>query len=157
MGGTHNTTRLSYNVIGAAMAVHRALGCGFLESVYEHALVTELRHRGITHARQTSMTVRYRGELVGRFRADLVADNRLVIELKAAAAISPACQAQLLNYLRAAEMPVGLILNFGTPTLQIKRLANSVGPIATNGAGIRSEMSSKAPQIAQMTQRARNE
>ncbi len=137
--------RLSYNVIGGAMSVHRALGCGFLESVYEKALAAELQRRGLPYSRQAPMSVRYRGELVGRFRADFVVDNRLVVELKANAAISPACQAQLLNYLRAAQLPVGLILNFGAPSLEVKRMANSVGMSGT-------ENPSKAPQMAPITQ-----
>lgn len=141
-----NQGRLSYRVIGSAMSVHRVLGCGFLESVYEKALAEELRARHVRYTRQAPMTVRYRGELVGRFRADFVVENRLVIELKAATAISPACQAQLINYLKAADLRVGLILNFGAPSLQVKRLANS-------GGVSRTEISSKAPQMAQMTRK----
>lgn len=71
------------------------------------------------------MTVRYKGDLVGQFRADLTVENRLIVELKAASAISPACAAQLLNYLKASGMKTGLILNFGTPSLQIKRVAHT--------------------------------
>jgi GxxExxY protein len=111
---------LTEQVIGAAMAVHRALGPGFLESVYRNALAFELRAMGLEVKTEVAIPVFYRGEQVGDFFADLVVQG-LVIELKATQEIHPAHEAQLVNYLQATKTEVGLLLNFGTPSLGIKR------------------------------------
>ena len=109
-------------IIGCAIKVSASLGCGFLERVYEAALMHELQKAGIRAEAQVAFAVRYDGVVVGEYRADLVVDDRIVIEVKAAKAIDPAHQAQLLNYLRASGLRLGLILNFGTPRLGIKRM-----------------------------------
>jgi GxxExxY protein len=111
---------LTEQVIGAAMAVHRALGPGFLESVYRNALAFELRAMGLEVKTEVAIPVFYRGEQVGDFFADLVVQG-LVIELKATRELHPAHEAQLVNYLQATKTEVGLLLNFGTPSLGIKR------------------------------------
>ena len=116
---------LSREVIGAAMRVHRHLGCGFLEIVYERALAVELQNRNLAFKRQTPFSVMFEGQLVGTFITDYVVENQLILELKASKGLTHACHSQLLNYLRASEIKLGLLLNFGTPSLQIKRVANS--------------------------------
>lgn len=112
---------LTYAIIGAAMEVRRVLGFGFLESVYEAGLVHELNLRSIAHERQARLTVRYKDIVVGDFRTDLLVDEKVVVELKAAKSLTEGDEAQLLNYLRGTGYRVGLLLNFGAPSLQYKR------------------------------------
>jgi len=114
----------TFDVIGCAIRVSDALGCGFLERVYEAALLHELRKSGLDVASQVAFAVRYDGIVVGEYRADLVVEGRIVIEVKSTKAIDPTHEAQLLNYLKASGLPIGLILNFGTPHLGIRRMVN---------------------------------
>lgn len=112
---------LTQKVIGIFYEVYNELGHGFLESVYEKAMVIGLRDAGIKAAEQASIMVRFRGELIGDFRADLLIEDLVIVELKAASGLEPAHEAQLLNYLRATDIEVGLLLNFGQKP-QFKRL-----------------------------------
>jgi len=118
---------LACNVIGAAIEVHRHLGPGFIESVYEQALAVELRLRGIPHQQQVPVVVDYKGYVVGRGRVDLLADDRLVVEVKAIAALNPVHTAQVVSYLKALGQPLGLLLNFHAIPLRndIKRVVRS--------------------------------
>jgi len=111
-------------IIGAALEVHRGLGPGFLESVYENALCVELGRRAISFDRQLEVPVLYVGLEVGRHRVDLVVAERVVVELKAIKALEPIHFAVLCSYLRASDKRVGLLLNFHAPTLQVKRVLN---------------------------------
>jgi len=104
------------------MEVHRTLGVGFLEKVYENALVFELCARGITAESQKPISVHYKGRAVGEYFADIVVADRVILELKVAATLTEAHEAQMLNYLRATGLRVGLVLNFGAPRLEWKRL-----------------------------------
>ena len=113
---------VSGKVIGCAMGVHRALGCGFLESVYENALAIELKNHEISFQRQVSLLVHYRDVVVGKFYADLIIENKLLLELKAAKSLDSTCESQLLNYLNAAKIQTGLLINFGSSSLQFKRM-----------------------------------
>ena len=119
-------SQLTGTVIGAFFHVFRVLGHGFLESVYERAFVAELRKRGVRAARQVPLQVWYDDDVVGAFRADVVVEGRLIVEIKAAVRIEPAHRAQVQNYLRASDLPVGLLLNFG-PVPEFVRI---VGPSA---------------------------
>jgi len=112
---------LTHQIIGAAMEVHRILGHGFLESVYEEALTHEFTVRKIPFEPQVKLTVRYKDVVVGDFRADFVVDAKVVVELKATKAITDIDQAQLFNYLKVSGYRVGLLLNFGTSSLEYKR------------------------------------
>lgn len=112
---------LTYAIIGAGMEVHRVLGPGFLESVYEEALAHEFGLRDIPYGRQVRLTVTYKQVVAGEFRADFLVDGKVVVELKAIKALSEADEAQLLNYLKGTGYRVGLLLNFGTPSLEHKR------------------------------------
>ena len=102
----------------AAIEVHRHLGPGFLESVYETALVLELEARGIAVARQVPVTVMYKGRSVAESRLDLVVEDELVVELKAADALLPIHHAQVISYLKAGAFELGLLINFNVPLLR---------------------------------------
>lgn len=112
---------LTRKIIGVFYDVYNELGHGFLESVYEKAMVIGLRDAGIKVAEQAPIMVRFRGEVIGDFRADLLIEDSVILELKAASGLEPAHEAQLLNYLRATEIEVGLLVNFG-PKPEFKRL-----------------------------------
>ena len=118
MGEEYLHAELTGRIIGAAFAVHGTLGTGFLESVYENALCVELAARGIPHERQVQLVVNYRGQPVGHYIADVVADGRVIVEVKAVSKTTEAHEAQLVNYLAATGMRVGLLLNFGEQSLK---------------------------------------
>jgi GxxExxY protein len=112
----------TYAIIGAAIEVHKHLGCGFLESVYQEALAIELGLREIPFRREVRLPVSYKGQvLVTSFCADFICFDSLVVELKALAHMSGSEEAQLINYLKATRYKVGLLLNFGTRSLQHRR------------------------------------
>jgi GxxExxY protein len=108
-------------VIGAAMKVHSALGPGFLESVYQNALIWELRKEGLTAEAGKAITVRYDGQIVGAFTADLLVNDCLIVELKAIQSLAKAHEVQLVNYLVATGVDEGLLLNFGAERLEYKK------------------------------------
>ncbi len=116
---------ISRKVIGCAMSVHREMGCGFLENVYENALSVELRRIGIEFKRQAPLLVYYQNELVGHYVADIIVNDELLLELKALSSITGSCEAQLLNYLKASGISAGLILNFGSISLEFKRMVKT--------------------------------
>ena len=113
--------QVTRDIIGCAFEVINELGIGFLESVYEKALLIALRQRGHLAISQHPMTVMFRGADVGIFYADLVVDEKVIVELKAVKAITPEHQAQVINYLQATGIEVGLLINFGNPKLEYKR------------------------------------
>jgi GxxExxY protein len=113
---------LTERILGCAYTVANTLGCGFLEKVYENALCHELRKAGLAVSQQQGMEVHYDGIVVGVFAADLIVDRSVVIELKAVAALDATATAQCLNYLKATGLRVCLLLNFGKPKLEIRRL-----------------------------------
>ena len=114
--------RLSEQVLGCAQNVSREWGAGFLEKVYENARGVELLHTGIPFQCQQQFGIYYKGESTGSYYADLVVDNRLLVELKALSGFSSEHDAQVINYLRASGLTVGLLLNFGVKRLGIRRL-----------------------------------
>lgn len=109
-------------IIGCAFKVSNASGIGFLEKIYENALVIELERSGLVIEQQKLLDVFYDGILVGQYNADLIVNGEILLELKAVRAIDEAHQAQLLNYLKATGLRIGLVLNFGSPRLGIKRM-----------------------------------
>ena len=113
---------LSYAIVGAAMEVHRILGPGFLEAVYEAALAHELTLQGIPFERQKELPVYYKGQLVGHYVADFVVDGQIILELKAVSALTKAHEAQAHNYLAATGLSLAILLNFGAESLQQKRI-----------------------------------
>lgn len=116
--------KITEAIIGAAMKVSNTLGVGFLEKVYENALAVELRKAGLKFEQQKAIEVIYEGVIVGNYVADLIVEGQVLVELKAAKTIDDIHQAQLLNYLKATKLKIGLIINFGTSRLGIKRMAN---------------------------------
>lgn len=108
-------------VIGCAFDVINELGAGFVESVYEKAMLISLRHGGIEVKTQYPVKVFFRDECVGEFVADLFVAGRVIVELKAVKAITSEHQAQVINYLKATGVEVGLLINFGNPKLEYKR------------------------------------
>ena len=108
-------------IIGCAFQVSNELGVGFLESVYEKAMLVALKDEGITAVSQKPVEVTFRGQAVGTFFADLLVEDKVTVELKAAKAIAPEHQAQIINYLKATGIEVGLLTKFGNPKLEYKR------------------------------------
>jgi len=113
---------LTEKILEAAFKVQNTLGCGFLEKVYENAMVVELSRAGVSVEQQKALRVKYDGVIVGDYQADLVVDNRVIVECKAVSQLDPIFDAQLLNYLKATGIRVGLVLNFARPKLQYRRL-----------------------------------
>ncbi len=112
---------LTRKIIGAAFEVHNHLGAGFLEKVYRNALMVELKNQAIHAESEVKLPVQYKGCEVGEYYADVLVERQVIVELKALNALTTQHEAQLLNYLKATGLQVGLLLNFGTPRLQIKR------------------------------------
>jgi GxxExxY protein len=119
-GILHKT--LSFDVVGAAMEVHRVLGPGFLEAVYAGALARELAVRGIPFEAEKRLSVFYKGDLVGEYAADFVVDGKIILELKAVSELSRAHEAQAHNYLAATGLRLAILINFGAASLQHKRI-----------------------------------
>ena len=114
---------LTYRIIGAAIEVHRVLGPGLLESLYESALCIELANCGISFEQQKPLMVDYKGRAIGNLKADIVVDGQVIVELKAVKDLSDVDTAQILTYLRASNMNRGLLINFSVKMLKdgIKR------------------------------------
>jgi GxxExxY protein len=112
---------LTRHIIGAFFEVYNELGYGFVESVYQRALPLALAARGVRSEREVPLSVRFRGEVVGDYRADLIVEGKVIVESKVADKILPVHEMQLLNYLRATGITVGLVLNFG-PRPTFRRL-----------------------------------
>ncbi|MCG8487298.1 MAG: GxxExxY protein [Chromatiales bacterium] len=113
---------ISKQVIGCGFEVSNVLGAGFFELVYENALCQELDRIGLAFERQKNLHVRYKGQVVGHYIADIVVENKLLVELKALSQLTREHHAQVMNYLRATGLSVGLLLNFGTPRLGVRRV-----------------------------------
>jgi GxxExxY protein len=113
---------LTARILKACFDVSNELGAGFLESVYEKALLIALRQHGLQAEAQVPVPVKFRGESVGDFFADILVEGSVIVELKAVQALAPEHQAQLINYLKATGIKVGLLVNFGRPRLEYRRL-----------------------------------
>ena len=113
---------ISGDTIGCALTVANTLGCGFLEKVYENALAHELRRAGLAVRQQASATVRYDGIVVGQYITELLIEQEAAVELKAVRARDNVPRAQCINFLRASGLRLCLLLNFGRPRLEIRRL-----------------------------------
>ena len=121
---------LTKRIIGCAMKIHSTLGPGFLESVYRKALAHELNKAGLKVESEKAITVHYDGVSVGDFSADLLVEDRVMLELKANQALARANEVQLVNYLTATDIEIGLLLNFGAERLQFKRKSRTYRPRA---------------------------
>ena len=119
---------LSSTILGAAVAVHKALGAGYHESVYANALSVALSEREVPHSREYELELHFHGVPVGRHRLDLLVDDSIVVELKAVEKILELHKAQLRSYLKSTGKEVGLLLNFEAPVLEVKRIVNTCTP-----------------------------
>lgn len=121
---TNRLNRVTEAVIGCAYRVSSSLGCGFFEKVYENALVHELHKTGLQVQQQKRFNVTYDGIQVGEYIADLVVESEVIVETKAVKVLEKIHLAQCLNYLKATGLKLGLVLNFGTPRVSVKRVVN---------------------------------
>lgn len=112
--------QVAHTVIGLAMKVHRHFGAGYLEEVYKNALLVEMERSGLRAEKEVAIQVDYEGICVGNYVADIIVENRLILELKAVSALVPRHEMQLVNYLVATGIDDGLLINFGSDSLQFK-------------------------------------
>jgi len=113
----------TYKIIGAAMEVHKHLGCGFLEAVYQEALQIEFKTRCIPFAQEFPLPIEYKGQILNKYYlADFVCFDSVIVELKALSELNCEHESQIYNYLKATNKKVGLLINFGKPSLQYKRI-----------------------------------
>lgn len=117
---------LTHKIIGCSMEVHKALGNGFQEVIYQRALEIEMTFRGLNFEREKEMPIFYRGQNIGTRRVDFFVDGKVMVELKAITELEDVHLAQAKNYLEAYKMEIGLLINFGAESLQFKRLINTV-------------------------------
>lgn len=116
---------LTGNIIGCAMSVHRVLGTGFQEVIYQRALAIELEQCGILAQRELEMPIFYRQKEIGSRRVDFLVNDTVLVELKALSALNETHHAQIINYLEAYRLPIGLLINFGGPSLEFKRFVKT--------------------------------
>ena len=116
-----DTKELTYLINGAIFEVNRELGAGFLEKVYENALLIELSNRGLKAKNQVPIKVKYKGKEVGEYFADIVVEDRVLLEIKSVDLLQKVHEAQLLNYLKATGYKIGLLVNFSHPKAEIRR------------------------------------
>ncbi len=112
---------LTEKIIKAAMNVHNALGFGFMEKVYENSLMTELKLSGLKAIQQSPVEVFYKGDLVGDYITDIIVQDKVILELKSVENLNKVHEVQLVNYLKAVNMEIGMLLNFGKEKLEFKR------------------------------------
>jgi GxxExxY protein len=115
---------LTSKIIGCVYAVSNTLGCGFLEKIYQNALLIELNHSGLSAKAQYPVAVQYKDTVVGEYFADILVNDQVVLELKACHSLTPEHQSQCMNYLKATDLKVCLLINFGRPKAEIKRIVN---------------------------------
>lgn len=113
---------LTHKIIGCAMKVHSSLGNGFQEVIYQRALAIEFRYEKVEYTREHNMTIFYRGEEVGTRRVDFFVEQNIMLELKAISHVEDIHLAQAINYLEAYNLPIGLLINFGSKSLEFKRV-----------------------------------
>lgn len=121
-------SELTRTIIGGAMRVHSTLGKGFPEVIYQRALAIELTKQGVRVEREVARTIFYENEAIGSRRVDFLAEGKIVLELKATSTLERAHVAQTINYLEVLRLEVALLLNFGSPSLQFRRLVNTKIP-----------------------------
>lgn len=116
---------LSHVILNIAFTIHNSLGPGFTEGLYEKAFIYELEERGIAYETQKVITIHYKGKPLGIYRLDLVIDGKVIVELKAVTELNHLFKQQLISYLKATEMQLGLLINFGSRSVQHERVINT--------------------------------
>jgi len=116
---------LTHKIIGAAMEVHKALGNGFQEVIYQRALAIELSERNINYSREHEMSIQYKGQDIGTRRVDFFVEEKIMVEIKALINLEDVHLAQAMNYVEAYHLEIGLLINFGAKSLQFKRVHNN--------------------------------
>ncbi len=124
---------LTHNIIGCAMEVHKYFGNGFQEKIYQRALAIELNYAGIQFKREKEMDILYRGRHIGTRRVDFFVENTIMVEIKAVIQLEDVHLAQAMNYVEAYKMEIGLLINFGSKSLQFKRVHNNNRPTMIKG------------------------
>ncbi|WP_273568419.1 GxxExxY protein [Maribacter halichondriae] len=119
---------ITHKIIGCAMKVHSTLGNGFQEVIYQRALSIEFKWQGLTFQREMEMDIRYEGQLIGSRRVDFFVEEQIMVELKALIQLEDVHLAQAMNYCQAYNLPIGLLINFGSKSLQFKRVYNVTHP-----------------------------
>lgn len=119
---------LTHKIIGCAMKVHTTLGSGFQEVIYQRALAIEMEKQGLGFAREMEMSIFYEGIHIGTRRVDFFVENKIMVELKAVSVLDDAHLAQAINYCEAYKLPIGLLINFGSKSLDFKRVFNTKHP-----------------------------
>ena len=148
MPGNDNRDPRTYTIIGAAMEVHRQLGCGFLEAVYQEVLAIEFETRNIPCRREVDLAVFYKGRRLNtEYRADFICYETIVVELKALTKLGGVEQAQVINYLKSTGFEIGLLINFGSNSLEHKRYI-----LSSSAQSVKSADDQIDPQITPMTQ-----
>lgn len=125
MNDAYKYSELTSTIIGIAMEVHRELGIGFQELIYHRALALELKNRGLDFRDEHEMDVYYKGQWIGRRRVDFLVEDLIVVEIKAVGELEAVHLVQGLNYLDILNLEIGLLINFGSRSMQFKRLINS--------------------------------
>ena len=115
-------SELTYQIRACVYEVYRQLGCGFLEAIYEKALLVEMRLQGLQVESQVPIEIEYKGEDIGHYYADLIVNNTVILELKAQSRLGPMSEVQLLNYLKATDLHLGLLINFSYPKASVRRI-----------------------------------
>lgn len=133
----HKHSELTHSIIGAAMEVHNVLGNGYPEVIYQRALSIELELRGIQHEREVEMALQYKGRSIGTRRVDFYVENKVMVELKAVIELEDGNLAQAINYLEASGEEIGLLINFGSRSLQYHRVMQPYGRTAKPAGTIR--------------------
>jgi GxxExxY protein len=143
----------THAIIGAAIEVHRELGPGFLEPVYHEALAAEFAQRGIPFRRELDVPVQYKGRsLQCTYRPDFICHGCIIVELKTCAGLGVMEQAQMINYLRAGRFELGLLLNFGAPRLEYKRVILSTNHLRPEGRDQKSDVGNQRSEVGSQHQ-----
>lgn len=121
---SYKHSALTQLIIGAAMKVHRVIGPGFPEIIYHRCMLIELRRKGVNCSSEIKKDIYFEGNHVGSRRLDLLVEDKIIVELKAVTVVEPLYYVQIINYLKLFRMDVGLLLNFGTTSLEFRRIAN---------------------------------
>ena len=130
---------LSFKILRAAFEVHNQLGPGFLESLYEEAMKIELTAQGLTVERQKRIVVKYKEQIIGEHILDTVVNRKIILEYKAVSELIAIHQQQALSYLKATGLPLAIVINFGTPRVQYRRIVSTIGKASTPSSSARKQ------------------